>query len=61
LKRQATIIDGLRRLTDALAADGDSRSLRTGITTRAAEAVAEVWEPLLPDWRGALRHAPEDR
>ncbi len=38
LKRHATILDELQRLTDALAAGGDSRSLRGGITTREAEA-----------------------
>jgi hypothetical protein len=38
LKRQATIVEELRRLTHALAAGGDSRSIRTAIRTREAEA-----------------------
>jgi hypothetical protein len=38
LKRQGTLVEELQRLTDALAAGGDSRSLRAGITLREAEA-----------------------
>ena len=38
LKRQATLAGELQRLTDSLAAGGESRSLRQGITLREAEA-----------------------